>query len=94
VGARFEVHVQRAAASSIACLLERQHFRVRFARASMKAFADEISVPVRDHRPHHRVGAGPVIGLRRQLQCAVDAALVQRGVAYALVLICWKQSWQ
>ena len=63
----FEIDVQRATLCSLARGLERLLLSVWPPRLTVITLAGEPTDCVQHHRPNHRIWAGPVIGLTRQL---------------------------
>ena len=62
---------------------------MRRSREAVEALAGQEAVRVKDDSAHHRVGAGPVVRLARQLDGAGGPVEIQ-----FLVVICGIQSWQ
>jgi len=68
--ARLERGVQRRAARGVTRPRERVHLGVRLARSVVIALADDLAA-ADDDRAHHRVGARPARGARREAQRAL-----------------------
>lgn len=67
---RFEIEIQRRAARFLACLLDREHFRMFYTVVGVETFAQNFTFSIDDYRTYMRIRRGEAETFLRQLECA------------------------